>query len=113
VRQLNLRPHPLDSLDYTPRTGFLRCTMSRQDRQIRLPHLRSHFTTAVESAATIAGRGNQCISAQTVRNRQQRAGLCAPRPNIRIAPLVVSFVHHHNLTRQCSGQRNVTCARMC
>jgi hypothetical protein len=68
VRQLNVRLHQLDSADYTPRNGCPRVTILRQDRQIRLPHLHSHYTTAVETAATIAGLGNQCISAQTVRN---------------------------------------------
>jgi hypothetical protein len=58
-----------DSTDYTPRTGCPRVTIPRQDPQIRLPHLLSYFRTAVKTAATIAGRGNQCVSAQTVRNR--------------------------------------------
>jgi hypothetical protein len=68
VRQLNVRLHQLDSADYTPRTGCPRVTIPRQDRQIRLPHLRSHFTTALETAATIAGRGNRCRSSQTAKN---------------------------------------------
>jgi hypothetical protein len=78
VRQLNVRLHQLDSADYTPRNGCPRVTIPRQDRQIRLPHLRSHFTTAVETDATIGGR----ISAQTVRNRLRGAVLCARLPYI-------------------------------
>jgi hypothetical protein len=50
VRQLNVRLHLLDSADYTSRTGCPQVTILRQDRQICLPHLRSHFTTAVEIA---------------------------------------------------------------
>jgi hypothetical protein len=109
VRQLNVRLHQLDSADSTPRTGCTRFTIPRQDCQIRLPHLRSHFTTAVETAAKINGRGNQCIGAQTVCNRLRGDILCAGHPYIRIAPLVVPFVHQHNLTLQCSGQRKATC----
>jgi hypothetical protein len=104
-----MRLHQLDSADYTPTTGCPWVTVSRKDSQIRFPHLRSHFTTAVETAATIAGQGNRSISPQTVRNRLRGAVLCARRPYIRIAPLVVPFVHQHNLTLQCSGQRKATC----
>jgi hypothetical protein len=46
VRQLNVRLYQLDSADYTPRSGGPRVTIPNQDRQIHLPHLRSHFTTA-------------------------------------------------------------------
>jgi hypothetical protein len=84
VLQLNVRLHHLDSADYTPRTGCPRVTIPRQDRQIRLPHLRSHFTTSLKTAATIARRGSQCISVQTGRNRLREAVLCAQRPYIRI-----------------------------
>jgi hypothetical protein len=56
VHQSNVRLHQLDIADYTPRTGCPRVTIPRQDHQIRLPHLHSHFTTAVETAPTIAGR---------------------------------------------------------
>jgi hypothetical protein len=63
VRQLHVRLYQLDSADYTARTGCPRVTILGQDRQIRLPHLRSHFTTVVETATTIAGEGKQCVSA--------------------------------------------------
>jgi hypothetical protein len=57
VRQLNMRLHQLNSAVYTPRTRCPRVTIPRQDRQIRLLHLCSHFTTAVK---------NQGFTAQTV-----------------------------------------------
>jgi hypothetical protein len=103
VRQLNVHLYQMDSADYTPWTSFPRVSIPRQDRQIRLPHL-LHFTSAVATAATIAGRGNQCVSAQTVRNRLWGAVLSA-----RLRTLVVPFVHQRNLTLQCSGQRKATC----
>jgi hypothetical protein len=67
--QLHVCLHQLDSDEYTPRTGCLRVIILGQDSQIRLPHLCSHFTTVFQTAATIAGQGNQCASIQIVRNR--------------------------------------------
>jgi hypothetical protein len=90
VRQLHVRLHQLDSADYTPRTGCPWVTIPRQDHQICLPHLRSHFTTVVETAATIAGQGNSCVSAQTVRNRLWRAVLCA---RLRTFKLLLCLFH--------------------
>lgn len=52
----------------------------REDRHIRLQHLRSRFRNAVETAASIAGREHQRISAQNVRNRLRGAGIRARRP---------------------------------
>jgi hypothetical protein len=69
VQQLNMRLHHLDSADYTPGTGCPQVTIPRQGCQIRLPHMCSYFTTAVQTAATITGRGNRCVSVQNVRNR--------------------------------------------
>jgi hypothetical protein len=69
VWQLHVRLHQLDNVYYTLRTGCPRVTIPGQDHQIRLPYQRSHFTTVVETAATITGQGNPCVSAQTVRNR--------------------------------------------
>jgi hypothetical protein len=108
VRQLHVCLHQLDTADYTPWTGCPRVTIPVQDRQIRLPHLRSHFTTVVETAATFVGQGNPCVSTKTVRNRLRSCTLCTT-PYIWIAPLLVPFVHHRNLTLQCSGQHKTTC----
>lgn len=73
VQRLNLRLHHLGSTDDRPRTGCPRVTTPRQNHHVRLQHLRNRFRNAVESAATFAGRGNQRISAQTVRNRLRGA----------------------------------------
>jgi hypothetical protein len=90
VRKLHVRLHKLDSADYTPRTGCPQVTILRQDRQICLPHLHSHFTTVVETAATIVGQGNPCASAQTVRNRLWGAVLCA---RLRTFELLLCLFH--------------------
>jgi len=63
-----------------PRSGRPRATTLRQDRQIRLIHLRNRFETAVATARRIPGRANNRISDQTVRNRLHQCGLRARRP---------------------------------
>lgn len=55
------------STDDRPRSGRSRVTTPREDRQIRLLHLRNRFLTAVDSAQNALGRR---ISSQTVRNRR-------------------------------------------
>ena len=65
------------STDDRPRSGRPRVTTPREDRQIRLLHLRNRFLTAVDSAQNALGRR---ISSQTVRNRLKRCGLKARRP---------------------------------
>ena len=62
------------------RSGRPRATTLRQDRQIRLIHLRNRFVTAVNTARRMPGRFNNRISDQTVRNRLRQCGLRARRP---------------------------------
>ena len=52
-----------------PRSGRPRVTTARQDRLMRLTHLRNRTRTAVETAITTPGTNNGRISAQNVRNR--------------------------------------------
>lgn len=82
VERLNVCLHQLGSTDDRPRTGRPRVTTPWQDRQIRLHHLGNRFRNAVETAATIAGRGNQRISTQPVRNRLQGAEIHSRPPYI-------------------------------
>ena len=63
-----------------PRSGRPKVTTLRQDRQIRLIHLRNRFLPATVTANRIPGRHNPRISAQTVRNRLRVCGLRARRP---------------------------------
>jgi len=63
-----------------PRSGRPRVTSERQDRHIRLIHLRNRFIPATITAAQTPGRHNPRISPQTVRNRLREANLRARRP---------------------------------
>ena len=65
-----------------PRSGRPRVTTPRQDRFIRLSHLRDRFRTATETADQTPGLHNNRISDQTVRNRLRDVGLWARRPYV-------------------------------
>jgi hypothetical protein len=56
--------------------------MPRQDRAIRLAHLRNRHVTAAETALTTVGNHNRHIHPKTVRNRLHEFGLQASRPYI-------------------------------
>ena len=61
--------------------GYPKETTRRQDRAIRLAHLRDRFRTAVETAANTPGRHSN-IHPKTVRNRLKDVGLYARRPYV-------------------------------
>ena len=65
-----------------PRSGRPRVTSQRQDRAIRLAHLRNHHLTATETAVNTVGSHNRRIHTKTVRNRLGEFGLRASRPNV-------------------------------
>jgi len=58
-----------------PRRGRPRVTTPRQDRAIRLAHLRNRHVTATETALTTVGNHNRHIHPKTVRNRLREFGL--------------------------------------
>ena len=58
-----------------PRSGRPRVTSQRQDRAIRLAHLRNRHLTATETAVNTIGGHNRCIHPKTVRNRLREFGL--------------------------------------
>ena len=57
-------------------------TSQRQDRAIRLAHLRNRHLTATETAVNTAGSHNRRIHPKTVRNRLREFGLRARRPKV-------------------------------
>ena len=54
-----------------PRSGRPRVTSQRQDRAIRLAHLRNRHLTAQETAVNTVGSHNRRIHPKTVRNRNR------------------------------------------
>ena len=62
-----------------PRSGHPRVTSQRQDRAIRLAHLRNRHLTATVNTV---GSDNRRIHPKTVRNRLREFGLRARRPNV-------------------------------
>ena len=75
VRRLRETGHLADR----PRSGRPRVTSRRQDRTIRLAHLRNHLT-ATETALNTVGTHNRQISPKTVGSRLRETGLRARRP---------------------------------
>ena len=67
-----------------PRSGRPRITSRRQDRYMRLTHLRNRFRTAFETALVTPGTHNNRISQDTVRNRLRKFGLRPHRPYVGI-----------------------------
>ena len=67
-----------------PRSGRPRVTSQRQDRAIRLAHLRNRHLTATETAVNTVGSHNRRIHPKTVRSRLREFGLRARRPNVRL-----------------------------
>ena len=82
VSRLRQRLRATGRLADRPRSGRPRETTRRQDRAIRLAHLRDRFRTAVETAANTPGRHNNRIHPKTVRNRLKEVGLYARRPYV-------------------------------
>ncbi len=65
-----------------PRCAAPRVTTPRQDRRIRLQHLRDRFRKATRNAAETQGRHNNIISAKTVIRRLRENGLRARRAHV-------------------------------
>ena len=78
VRRLRETGHLADR----PRSGCPRVTSRRQDRTIRLAHLRNRHLTATETALNTVGTHNRQISPKTVGSRLREIGLRARRPYV-------------------------------
>ena len=63
-------------------SGHLRVTSQRQDRAIRLVHLRNRHLTATETVVNTVGSHNRRIHPKTVRNRLREFGPRARRPYV-------------------------------
>ena len=78
VRRLRETGHLADR----PRSGRPRVTSRRQDRTIRLAHLRNRHLTATETALNTVGTHNRQISPKTVGSRLREIGLRTRRPYV-------------------------------
>ena len=78
VRRLRETGHLADR----PRSGRPRVTSRRQDRTIRLAHLRNRHLIATETALNTVGTHNRQISPKTVGSRLREIGLRASRPYV-------------------------------
>ena len=82
IERLVRRPRETGRVADRPRSGRPRVTSQRQDRAIRLAHLRNRHLTATETAVNTVGSHNYRIHPKTVRNRLREFGLRARRPNV-------------------------------
>lgn len=80
ISRLRGRLQASGSTSDRPRSGRPRVTTDRDDRRIRMLHLRDRLRSATVTAAETPGLHNNRISDQTVRNRLRQAGLHARRP---------------------------------
>ena len=65
-----------------PRSGRPRVTTQRQDRRIRLVHLRNRLRTATETAREVIGTHGRRVCPRTVRNRLREFDLRPRRPYV-------------------------------
>ena len=82
INRLYTRFRATGSVSDRPRSGRPRITTARQDRAIRLLHLRDRFKTAAETASHTLGTHGRPISAQTARNRLRAERIIARRPYV-------------------------------
>lgn len=82
VSRLYQRLRTTGTIADAPRSGRPRETTRRQDRYMRLSHLRNRFLTAEETATRTPGRHNNRICSATVRHRLKEDGIKAYRPYV-------------------------------
>jgi transposase len=82
ISRLMIRLRQTDRTNDRPRNGRPRVTSQRQDRHVRLIHLRNHMITAEDTARRTPGLANVRISGQTVRRRLREYGLWARHPMV-------------------------------
>jgi len=80
IARLQTRYAETGSVADRQRSGRIRVTTRRQDRAIRLQHLRDRFLPAAHTAALTVGTHGRPVSDRTIRRRLQQEGLRARRP---------------------------------
>ena len=80
ISRLVQRLRATGRLSDRPRSGHPRVTMQRQDRCIRLVHLRNRLRTVTKTAREVIGTHGHRVCPRTVRNRLQEFDLRPRRP---------------------------------
>ena len=80
ISRLLIRLRQTSRTNDRPRNDRPRVTSQRQDRHLRLIHLRTRIITAENTAHRTPGLANVRISGQPVRRRLRESGLRARRP---------------------------------
>ena len=75
-----IRPRQTGRTNDRPRNGRLRVTPQRQDRHLRLIHIRNRMITAEDTACRTPGLANVRISGRTVCRRLRESGLQGRSP---------------------------------
>uniref|UniRef100_A0A673BCG8 Transposase Tc1-like domain-containing protein n=1 Tax=Sphaeramia orbicularis TaxID=375764 RepID=A0A673BCG8_9TELE len=88
--------------DDRPRTGRPRVTTAKQDRYIRLLHLRSRSRPATATAAETIGTHHRPVHARTVRNRLRAEGIGPHRP---VVGCVLTPLHREARLNWCIKHR--------
>jgi transposase len=78
IARLMILLRQTDRTNDRPRIGRSPMTSQRQNRHLRLIHLRNRMITAEDTARRTPGLANVRISGQTVRRRLRESGLRAP-----------------------------------
>ena len=95
ITRLRIRFIATGSVADRPRPGAPPVTSARQDRNIRMQHIRNRFQTAAATARVTQGNRRRPISGRTVRRRLSAIGLKCRRPYK--GPILT---HRHRLARQ-------------
>lgn len=80
ISRLWTRYRETGSIKDRPRSGRPKVTTLRQDRHIRLQHLRNRFLQATETARTTVGTHGRPVNEHTIRRRLKDADLTSRRP---------------------------------
>ena len=90
-----------------PRSGRPRVTTQRQDRRVRLIHLRNRLRTATETAREVIGTHGRRVCPRTVRNRLREFDLRPRRPYAQATstPHAMAGAHAPNRFRLADWRR--------
>ncbi|GFR79188.1 transposable element Tc1 transposase [Elysia marginata] len=101
IFRLRQRLREMDTVSDRPRSGRLRCTTQRQDRNLVRNHVKNRDRSPSASSCQTRGRNSQRIGANTVRRRLSTSGRRSRRPYI--GPILA---HRHRHQRTLCAQEH-------